>query len=387
MFKRIYHIALRECGIIRSDLIYLFSMVIFPLFIIFFFTSLLEEGQPEDMPVGVVDLDNSSTTRSMIRMLDAFKTSKVVAHYPNVNEARNAIQRNEIYAFLYISEGTTEKLLSNRRPKVSFYYNMSMISAGSLLFKDLKTISVLGSAGVSQAKLRAYGKTPMEQLAFVRPVNIDVHALTNPGLDYNVYLSTALIPACILLFIFLITAYSIGTELKFDRAKEWMSMSDNNILVAMFGKLLPQTMIFVSVILVYQYYIYHVLDFPHEGSMVMAAFLGILSVLAAQGFGFFAFGLFPSLRMSMSIGSLWASLSFSLMGTTFPVTGMDAPIQALTMLFPMRHYFQMYRICVLNGYPLTDAWVNILSLIVFACMPFFVLHRIKKAMLEYVYIP
>lgn len=119
----------------------------------------------------------------------------------------------------------------------------------------------------------------------------------------------------------------------------------------------------------------------------MAAFLGILSVLAAQGFGFFAFGLFPSLRMSMSIGSLWASLSFSLMGTTFPVTGMDAPIQALTMLFPMRHYFQMYRICVLNGYPLTDAWVNILSLIVFACMPFFVLHRIKKAMLEYVYIP
>ena len=111
MLKRIYHIALRECGIMWKNPIYGFCMVIFPIVIIFFFTSLMSAGVPTDLPCGVVDADNTPTTSAMIRKLDAFQTTKVVSHYQNVNEARNAIQKGDIYAFLYIPEGTTSKLM------------------------------------------------------------------------------------------------------------------------------------------------------------------------------------------------------------------------------------------------------------------------------------
>jgi ABC-2 type transport system permease protein len=67
-------------------------MIVFPLLAMFFFTSMLQEGQPMDMPVGVVDLDNTSTTRNLIRRLDAFQSSHVVAHYSSLSEARQAIQ-------------------------------------------------------------------------------------------------------------------------------------------------------------------------------------------------------------------------------------------------------------------------------------------------------
>ena len=106
MFKKLYHIALRECGIILKTPIYLFCMVIFPIVVMFFFTSLMKEGVPTDMPVGIVDQDNSATSRQLIHKLDAFQTTKVVSHYENMAEARKAIQRNEIYAFLLIPEGT-----------------------------------------------------------------------------------------------------------------------------------------------------------------------------------------------------------------------------------------------------------------------------------------
>ena len=106
-------------------------MVVFPIVVILFFTSLMNEGTPEDMPVGIVDQDNTSTTRALIRNLDAFQTTRVVAHYPNINEARQAIQRNEIYAFLLIPKGTTDGLLSSRRPKISFYYSSVSLVAGS----------------------------------------------------------------------------------------------------------------------------------------------------------------------------------------------------------------------------------------------------------------
>ena len=114
-------------------------MVVFPIAVIVFFTTVLGEGQPTDMPVGIVDLDNTTTTRALIRQLDGFQTSKVVGYYNSMQEARQAIQRNKIYAYLYIPEGTTRELLASRRPKISFYYSYTSLTSGSLLYRDLKT--------------------------------------------------------------------------------------------------------------------------------------------------------------------------------------------------------------------------------------------------------
>lgn len=377
----------RECKILYKNRIYGFCMVVFPLLSLLFFTSLMDEGLPEDMPVGIVDLDNTSTSRSLVRRLDAFQNSAVVASYPSVAEARRAIQENQIYAFLYIPEGTTEKLLSARRPKVSFYYTLTSLTGGSLVMKDLKTIATLGSAGVGQATLRAKGLTDRQIQAFLQPIRIDLHQIANPWSNYNIYLSTVFVPGIMMLFMFLISAYSLGMELKFDRGKEWIHMADDNIIVAIFGKFLPQAVLFLALIFAYEYYVYEVLHFPRLGSVWMIVLLAVLQVFSSIGFGIFAFGLMPSLRMSMSVCSLWAMLGFSLAGSAYPIMGMDEPIQALSWLFPLRHYYMLYQMTVFNGYPLIDAWFHLVGLVAFTLLPWFVLRKIKNAMLTYVYIP
>ena len=385
--RRLINLSAREVGLMIHNPIYICCMVVFPLVIIFFFTSLMNEGQPEKLPCGVVDYDNTSVTRAMIRQLDAFQNTCVAGHYTNVAEARKAIQRNEIYGFLYIPEGTTAKLISQRQPEISFYYSNVSLVAGGMLFKDLKTVTTLSSAAVGAAKLQMLGKTPDEIKTIIQPIVLDVHMVGNPWMNYNVYLSTVMIPGILLLFMFLITAYSIGTELKFGRAKEWMSMAGNHILIALTGKLLPQTLIFLTIFLGYEWYIYGHLNFPHSGGLHMIIFLALLTVLSSQGFGVFVFGLMPSLRMSMSVCSLWAVVGFSACGATFPLFAMDGMIEALAQTIPLRHYYMIYQICIFNGYPLIDAWVNVLALVIFASLPILVIRNIKRAMVEYVYIP
>ncbi len=362
-------------------------MVLFPLLVIVFFTSVMGEGLPTEMPVGVVDLDNSSTSRGLIRKLDSFETSRVVGHYSGIDDARKAMQRNEIYAFLYIPENMSGDLLAARQPKVSFYYSFTTLTSGSLLFRDLKTISMLGSAGVGSAKMRAQGYTSRQISTFLQPITIDLHPINNPWVNYNMYLSVMLIPGAMLLFIFLISAYSIGTELKFDTSKEWMAAANGNIYVALAGKFLPQFLIFLTMMLGFEFYVFHVLHFTNAGSQWLLIALTVITILASQAFGIFVFGLLPSLRMSMSVCSLWAVLSFTTVGAAFPLSAMDTPIQALAQLFPLRHYYMIYQICILNGFPWTDAVVHLGALVVFIIMPFFVVHIIRKAMLEYVYIP
>ena len=385
--RLIYRVMLRELSILRKNYIYAACMVVFPLMVMVFFTSLMEDGLPVEMPMGIVDADNTSTTRALIRRLDAFQMSRITQSYSTVAEARKAIQNNEIYGFLYFPKGTTEKLLASRQPKISYYYSYTTLAAGALLMKDLKTISTLGSAAVGQATMRAKGFTPEQIQTFLQPIKIDLHQIANPWTSYNAYLTTMIVPGLMMLFIFLITAYSLGTELKFNTSKQWLEMADNNISIALLGKLLPQALIWLAVVYCYEIYVFFHLGFPHLGSPWTLVLLGLMQVLASQGFGVFAFGLLPSLRMSMSVCSLWAVLSISMAGSAFPVMGMDRPLQSLSWLFPLRHYYMLYQTCVFNGFPLIESWFHFVALAGFILLPWMVVKKIKNAMLTYVYIP
>ena len=386
--SQFFDIVLRELNIIvRKNRIYGFCMVVFPVLLVVFFTTMLDDGLPQDLPIGVVDHDNSATSRSLIRNLDAMQNSRVVYRFASVTEARNAMQEGKVFAYLYIPEGTAAKLMAGRQPDVSYYYTMTCMTAGSMASKDLKTISMLGSAAVGQATLSAKGATKEQIRTALQAVTIDAHMIANPQGSYNYSLTTVFVPGILMLFMALLSAYALGMEMKFDSGKEWLARAGNNILVAILGKYIVHALVFLLVIFSYQYYIFNVLHFPHLGGVWSIVRLTLLQVAASIGFGIFAFGLMPSLRMSMSISSLWMVLGISMCGSAFPVAGMDPPLQAMSWLFPLRHYWMLYQATVLNGFPVIDVWFHLVALVAFTLLPWFVLRKVKNAMLNYVYIP
>ena len=386
--SQILDIALRELNIIvRKNRIYGFCMVVFPFMLVLFFTTMLDEGIPQDLPIGVVDQDNSTMSRGLIRNLDAMQNSRVMYRFANITEARNAMQQGEVYAYLYIPDGTASKLLSGRQPKISFYYTMTCMTAGSMASKDMKTIGMLGSAAVGQATLSAKGASPQQIKAALQPVTIDAHMIANPEGSYNYSLTTVFVPGILMLFMALLSAYALGMEMKFDTGKEWLARADGNIVVAILGKYIVHALIFLLIIFLYQYYVFNVLYFPRLGGTCSIVRLTLLQVASSLGFGIFAFGLMPSLRMSMSISSLWSVLSISMCGSAFPILGMDPPLQSMSWLFPLRHYWMIYQATVLNGFPVIDVWFHLVALVAFTLLPWFVLRKVKNAMLNYVYIP
>ena len=386
--SQILNIALRELNIIvRKNHIYGFCMMVFPFLLVLFFTTMLDQGIPQDLPIGVVDQDNSATSRGLIRNLDAMQNSRVIYRFANITEARNAMQEGEIYAYIYIPEGTASKLLAGRQPKISYYYTMTCLTAGSMTSKDMKTIGMLGSAAVGQATLSAKGASPTQIQAALQPVTIDAHMIANPEGSYNYSLTTVFVPGILMLFMALLSAYALGMEMKFDSGKEWLARADGNIVVAIIGKYIIHAVIFLLVIFLYLYYIFNVLHFPHLGGTWSIVRLTLLQVAASLGFGIFTFGLMPSLRMSMSISSLWSVLGLSMCGSAFPIMGMDPPLQAMSWLFPLRHYWMIYQATVLNGFPVIDVWFHLVALVAFTLLPWFVLRKVKNAMLNYVYIP
>ena len=383
----ILKIARRELRRMASKPIYWFCMIAAPLFCFVFFTSLMAEGLPTDMPLGLVDNDNTTTSRSLARNLDAFEMTSIKEQYANVTEAREAVQRGDIYGFYYIPKGTTRKAQRQELPVVSFYTNYSYLVAGSLLYRDMRTMSELASGAASRTVLYAKGATKRQAMAFLQPIVIDSHAINNPWLNYNVYLSNVILPGLLMLFIFMVTVFSIGTEVKYNTVHDWLIMARGSMFHALAGKLLPQTLIFFLIGIAFAIGLYGVLHFPcHCGlsTMLLVMFLGIIG---AQGLGVFMFAMLPTLRLSLSFASLWGVISFSICGMSYPVMAMHPTLQGLSLLFPLRHYFLLYVNCALDGYPLMNAAPYVVGLLLFAMLPLLLLRRLKKMLLVVPYIP
>ena len=271
----------RECRRLVSRPLYLFCMVIAPLFCYIFFTTLMDSGLPTNLPVGAVDMDQSATSRNLIRNLDAFGQTGVVAHYGSIADARIAVQEGKIYGFFYIPKGLSADAQSQRQPKISFYTNNSYLIAGSLLFKDMKMMSELAAGAAVRSVLYAKGATEDQAMGFLQPIVIDTHPLNNPWLNYSVYLCNTLVPGVLMLMIFMITVYSIGTEINDRTAREWLRMSNNSIYIALAGKLLPHTVIFFIMGIFYNIYLYGFLHFPCN-SGILPMILATLSLVLAS---------------------------------------------------------------------------------------------------------
>lgn len=384
-FNQIIAIAKREEKRILSRGLYTFCMVLAPVMAFLFFTTLMGEGLPAELPAGVVDEDNTATTREVIRNLDAFQQTNIIEHYPDFMSARKAMQQGKIYSFYYIPAGTTQLAISGKQPVVSFYTAASYLIPGSLAYRDMKMMSEYASGGVGRATLYARGYTEDQAMAVLQPIKMEMHAVNNPSLNYSVYLSNTILPGILMLLIMQVVIYSIYVEMKEETAQQWLAMADNDIVKALIGKLLPQIVTWTLMGLLCLFLLYGVWRFPLNNGIWPMLLDMFLLINASLALGVFFCGLVPSLRWALSLATLWGVLSFPISGFSFPHWAFPATLKGLAWLFPLRHYFLIYVDQALNGLPLHYSWLNIAIMLAFWSLPIMLLGRLKKFLLEYHY--
>ena len=89
-------ISLREVRMFAHRPLFLFTMIVAQVLCTIFFSSLMGEGLPTKLPTGLVDNDDTKTTRTIIRIIDSMEETDFVARYSSFSEARRAMQRGEI---------------------------------------------------------------------------------------------------------------------------------------------------------------------------------------------------------------------------------------------------------------------------------------------------
>ncbi len=381
VWKDIWTVIYREFMIIREHPIYLFGSVGVMLACALFYFTFFGAGLPSDIPIGVVDLDNSSVSREFRRQLDATQLGKVI-EFENYEEARLRMQKGQLAGICVIPEGMYEDLLSSRQPTLSFYVNGLYFVSGALSYKDILQMVNLTGGAVQREVLRARGMTDSQIMGLIRPVDIDLHQIGNVYTNYGYYLCNILLPGCLELVTIIMVIYSLGMELKYGTSKHLMKLGDNSIITVLTGKMAVYTALFSLIGLVLVIAMYHWMRFPLAGS-IWNMFIGIiLLVLASEAVGIFIIGCLPVPRLALSIGALYSVLGFSLSGFTLPIEAMPAWIQGLSEAFPLRHYYLFYVQENIFASGFAGWYREVIHLLIFFFVPIPVLLRLKGAFIK-----
>ncbi len=379
-FRNILRISGREVQGFSHRPLFLFTIILAPVIVVIFFTTLMGAGLPTKLPAAMVDEDNTKTTRELVRILASMQETHFEYYFDNFEDARKAMQEGKIYAFFYIPKGTTRKAMSSRQPTISFYTNESYLVPGSLLMRDFKTMGELAGLAVTREGLYARGATPRQAYGIFQGIVLETHPLGNSVLDYSVYLTNMIVPGLFIILILLAATYTLGYEWKQGTQHEWLKMAGGSRIVALTGKLLPQLLLFQLMFVGYDVYVFKILEFPCRCGLEMMVLWSLFTVIATQAFAIFMFGLFAGqMRLAMCMCSLWGILSFSLAGFSYPVTAMDPILQSLAFLFPLRHYYLIYVNQALYGFPIHYVWTSVAALLGFTFLPLLVMHRYKAA--------
>lgn len=371
-------VAFRELKRMAFSKICVWGIIVVPMLSAAILMYMMDAGLPQKIPIAVVDQDNTSTTRALVRQLDAFAKTDIKFKSLSFREARIRMERNEVYAVLTIPKNFTCDAVSGQQPKLVFYTDNAFFVSGNLLFQDLRTIGVLASASVGLKTALARGFSESQVMPILQPITVESHVLGNPWLNYSICLNTNLLPSILQLIILIFTVSAFGSEVKSRSGNELMKLGNNNILTVIIGKLFPYTLIYLLISLMFMSLLYGFRNFPMKTGFFPMLSDYLCLILGAQGLGLVLIGIFQNYRMGLSIASLLGMLSFSITGFSFPVEAMHPSLQALSYLFPMRHFFLVYVSQALDGYPLGYAAYHLAALLGFMLAGLLFFPRIRS---------
>lgn len=328
----------RECHILTSKTLFLFTTVLFPLFALFFMSSIFGNGMIDKIPVAVVDEDFSEMSREITRLCSAVPEIRVTEVVHNTAEARDKLLAKKIYAYLIIPHDFQNDVMANRKTELVLCYHYAFLSVGSEVMQGfLKALKIIAVTPIKDiTDFLGINDTSLETIA--SPINIISHPLNNPSLNYSEYLSFPYFWVLFQILILLNIAYSFGKDFNDNEIRKSMATADNSFTIMTIGKLIPYILIFSIIGTFANIMIFNILEITTTNNLLGIATVSILFICATASIALFIFSLYPKLPVIISFISMFGSLGATFAGVTFPVNAMFPFFEKMASLFPIRHF-------------------------------------------------
>ena len=344
---------------------------------------IFSQTQISDLPIGVMDKDNSPVANTLVRYLDAHPNISVARLYHSPAAAEAAILQRDIYGIVTIPEDFSKNILSSKPAPLVLQVNAQYGTHSGIIQTSVQSVAGTLSAGVEIQRWVKQGVSPTQAAIATTPITIQRISLFNAATNYQQFLASTVIPALLHILAMVIGATTIGRELRDKQLDKWYRFIDtgspdltlskpdsillnthaentlvNNapkpnklptpspvnfsvLLSALTGKYLWQTLAFS---------IWSALGLwlaTYEQNIALSSLLAtfisliILMMLSFWLGAIFTLGSF-SLRMGLSATGFISAPSYAFAGVTFPYIAINDSAKYWADALPLTHYLKLH---------------------------------------------
>lgn len=373
-----FKVLFREFERMTGSTIYLFTTLIGPLISFVILLSVFSAGVPRNLPVGMVDLDNTSLSRKMAMWIGATPEADIAMHLPNLEEAYQEMKAGKIDAVIVIPEGTEKEILKGGSQRIPVFINNTNILVGGFLQKGIYKAMATLSGGIKLQFAIKNGLPEQQALAKIQPVKLQQHVLFNPFGNYSYFLLTALLPLMIVIFTLLSGVFAVGIEVKEGTGPEWLEHSGGSLIVGLAGKLMPYTILLFIDTMVMNVILFLQMGTPLNGRFAMLLFAEFSMIVTYQLLGVFLVSATSNLRLGLSLASAYAMMALTFSGLTFPQFGMPLAARGFSYLFPFTYWVRIFISQAIRGEALVHAMIPLAAFVVFILFSVGSLPRLKR---------
>ncbi|MBD2783136.1 ABC transporter permease [Xenorhabdus sp. DI] len=298
---------------------------LFPLLLFILTSANFSEGTLFNLPVSVVDNDQSAQSRTFIRNLNAAPHADIKSYNNSLPESIERIRRAQDYALLYIPEDFEKEALSGKQPTISIYYNALFYGAGRYSIQDFS-----GLMAETNAKYRTIIAAEMgRQLPPLAKATMSYDSLFNASGSYIYFQQFAATIHLLQLFVVTCTIYTMA------RGKPLLDAE--SFIGALLGKLAPYTLIFTLLLMVEITALVIFSDAKVAGNPLYMPIVGFFYVIAAQSIGLLLFTFTSSAITAYTMIGMLVSIALAFSGMIVPELSMIWPARVISTLEPLTY--------------------------------------------------
>ncbi len=311
-----------------------------PMMLLAWISWIFAQGPVTDLPVLVIDHDQSSSSRQLLRLMDASPGIQLEAWPHSLASAEQQIRQHQAYALLQIESGFEQRLLRQEDNPITLWHNAQWSTHSGQIERDLVQASLSFNQLIESKSAQAAGQpqTFAEQLS--SPIQVHSLALHNPSMQFHTFLQVPMSLAILQLLCLLFVLQDLGNEIRGGQLlarRRWSGLKPMRYLQA-------KIMLYVcwSVLLTSLYLglLSHGLaDFQLSLALWLVT---LLLAVSGVGIGLLFLGVTLSQRFSLSATGFYVAPAFAFAGQAFPLTSMPLAAQAWAALMPLTHWLVLY---------------------------------------------
>jgi ABC-2 type transport system permease protein len=346
----------------KGALLILLAVIIYPLI----YSIAYKNNVVRDIPVTIVDLDHTASSRQMLRMIDATKEVLISGATGSLEEAKQKFWDGDSKGVILIPGGFERNLFKGTQASLSIYSDASNFLIYKESLNGIIAASATFSAGIEIRRMMAAGSNEEQAMLQRDPIPAKFYNLYNPSGAYGSYL----MPGLILIIIqqTLLIAIGIigggGKEKRNNQEIEPGLMVKNGMFSVVSGKGLAYFIIYLMLVIFSLVCLPHCFGFPDKGSFVDILILLVPYLFSVIFLGFTISMLFRRREHAIMSLVFISPLVFFLSGVPWPETSIPALLYNAAHIFPSTTMIPAYLRIRTMGVSISDVRNELLFMLI-----------------------